>query len=345
MLQLLVLFGGESPEHDVSNISASNILKELNSNQYQITKIGITKDGKWFLVDESCSLEEIKTGAWTDKVSYPALISPSKEHKGILVLKNGVYELIPIDVCFPVLHGSNGEDGMIQALLQLAGIKRVGADCLSSAMAMDKAVSKTMFEKAGVPVVPALYLSKQDSWEDVLTKMSLPVFVKPANAGSSVGCSKVFTKEELFPALENAFQIDSKVLVEEYIDCREIECAVLGNEDVFVSTPGEISTESEFYDFETKYINTKANRLDIPANLSEETIKTIKEYAKKAFLALGLNGFSRVDFFVCKKTGKIYLNEINTIPGFTAQSMYPLLMKNEGVAYSDLLDRLIELAK
>jgi len=345
MLRLLVLFGGESPEHDVSNISASNILNELDENKYQITKVGITKDGKWFLVDDSCSLEDIKTGAWTQKTSYPALISPSKEHQGLVILKGDSYELIPIDVCFPVLHGSNGEDGIIQALLQLAGIKRVGANCLSSAMAMDKAVSKTIFEKAGVPVVPAVYLNDTDNRDDILAKISLPVFVKPANAGSSVGCSKVFTKEELAPALENAFHIDSKVLVEEYIDCREIECAVLGNEDIFISTPGEISTESEFYDFDTKYINTGANRLDIPANLPEDTIQTIKKYAKKAFLALGLNGFSRVDFFVCKKTGKIYLNEINTIPGFTAQSMYPLLMKNEGVSYKDLLDRLIKLAK
>ncbi len=345
MLRLLILFGGESPEHDVSNISASNILKELDCNKYEITKLGITKDGKWFLVDDSCSLDEIKSGTWTKKVTFPAHISPSKERKGVIVLKENSYEFIPIDVCFPVLHGSNGEDGIIQALLQLAGIKRVGADCLSSAMAMDKTVSKTMFEKAGVPVVPAIYLNENDNREDLLTKISLPVFVKPANAGSSVGCSKVFTEKELAPALENAFQIDSKVLIEEYIDCREIECAVLGNDDIFVSTPGEISTESEFYDFETKYINTGANRLDIPANLPEETITTIKNYAKKAFLALGLNGFSRVDFFVCKQTGKIYLNEINTIPGFTAQSMYPLLMKNEGIAYGELLDRLIELAK
>ncbi len=345
MLRLLILFGGESPEHDVSNISASNILKELNPNKYQITKIGITKDGKWFLVDNSCTLEEIKTGNWIKKAICPAHISPSKEDQGVIVLKGDSYELIPIDVCFPVLHGSNGEDGIIQALLQLAGIKRVGANCLSSAMAMDKAVSKTIFEKAGVPVVPAVYLNDNDNWDDLLTKISLPVFVKPANAGSSVGCSKVFTEEELTPALENAFKIDSKVLVEEYIDCREIECAVLGNEEIFVSTPGEIATESEFYDFETKYINTASNRLDIPANLPEETVNKIKKYAKKAFLSLGLNGFSRVDFFVCKKTGKIYLNEINTIPGFTAQSMYPLLMKNEGISYGELLDRLIELAK
>lgn len=345
MLRLLILFGGESPEHDVSNISASNILNELDTTKYEITKIGITKDGKWFLIENDCSLEEIKTGSWSKKAGYPAHISPSKEHQGVVVLKNGSYELIPIDVCFPVLHGSNGEDGIIQALLQLAGIRCVGANCLSSAMAMDKAVSKTMFEKAGVPVVPAVYLNQGDNRDDLLTKISLPVFVKPANAGSSVGCSKVFTEEELLPALENAFQIDSKVLVEEYIDCREIECAVLGNEDIFVSTPGEISTESEFYDFETKYINTGANRLDIPANLPAETVAIIKEYAKKAFLALGLSGFSRVDFFVCKKTGKIYLNEINTIPGFTAQSMYPLLMKNEGISYGELLDRLIELAK
>ena len=345
MIRLLVLFGGESPEHDVSNISASNILNELDVKKYQITKVGITKDGKWFLVDDTCSLEEIKTGKWTKKASCPAHISPSKEQRGVVVLKDDAYDLIPIDVCFPVLHGSNGEDGIIQALLQLAGIRCVGANCLSSAMAMDKAVSKTMFEKAGVPVVPAVYLNHNDSWDDLLTKISLPAFVKPANAGSSVGCSKVFTEAELAPALKNAFAIDSKVLVEEYIDCREIECAVLGNDDIFVSAPGEISTESEFYDFETKYINTGANRLDIPANLPEETITIIKDYAKKAFLALGLSGFSRVDFFLCKKTGKIYLNEINTIPGFTAQSMYPLLMKNEGVSYGELLDRLIELAK
>ena len=345
MIRLLVLFGGESPEHDVSNISASNILKELDAKKYEITKIGITKDGKWFLVEDNCTLEEIKTGVWTKKVSISAHISPSKEQKGIMVLKNNSYEIIPIDVCFPVLHGSNGEDGIIQALLQLAGIKRVGADCLSSAMAMDKAVSKTIFEKAGVPVVPAVYLNENDSREDLLSKISLPVFVKPANAGSSVGCSKVFTEDELAPALDNAFCIDSKVLIEQYIDCREIECAVLGNEEILVSTPGEISTESEFYDFETKYINTGANRLDIPANLPKETVQTIKEYAKKGFRALGLNGFSRVDFFLCKQTGNIYLNEINTIPGFTAQSMYPLLWKYEGISYGELLDRLIELAK
>ena len=155
----------------------------------------------------------------------------------------------------------------------------------------------------------------------------------------------MFSPEELDTALDEAFRVDSKVLIEEYIDCREIECAVLGNDDIFVSTPGEISTESEFYDFETKYINTGANRLDIPANLPQETILQIKEYAKKAFLALGLSGFSRVDFFMDKNSGKLYLNEINTIPGFTAQSMYPLLMKNEGVSYRELLDRLIDLAQ
>ncbi|MBQ7951096.1 MAG: D-alanine--D-alanine ligase [Clostridia bacterium] len=345
MINLLILFGGESPEHDVSNISAANILAEIDQSKYTITKIGITKDGKWYLLSEDCSNEEIKNGQWLQKTVCPAIISPSKETKGVLALKDTAVEQIPIDICFPVLHGSNGEDGMIQALLQLAGIRRVGANCLSSAMAMDKAVSKTMFEKAGIPVVPAVYLNKMEECDEIFSKLSLPVFVKPANAGSSVGCSKVFRKEELQPALEAAFQIDSKVLVEKYIDCREIECAVLGNDDVFVSTPGEISTESEFYDFDSKYINTTANHLDIPANLPEETITKIKAYAKKAFCALGLSGFSRVDFFLDKQSNEIYLNEINTIPGFTAQSMYPLLMKNEGVSYRELLDRLIELAQ
>lgn len=345
MINLLILFGGESPEHDVSNISAANILGEIDQSKYNITKIGITKDGKWYLISDDCSNDDIKNGNWTKKISYPAIISPSKEQKGVLVLKENATELIPVDVCFPVLHGSNGEDGIIQALLQLAGIRRVGANCLSSAMAMDKAVSKTMFEKAGIPIVPAVYLNKTDKQDDLLNRLTLPVFVKPANAGSSVGCSKVFCPEELETALEEAFKVDSKVLIEEYIDCREIECAVLGNEEIFVSTPGEISTESEFYDFDTKYVNTGANRLDIPALIPDETVTQIKEYAKKAFLALGLSGFSRVDFFLDKQTGKLYLNEINTIPGFTAQSMYPLLMKNEGVSYSELLDRLITLAQ
>ncbi len=345
MINLLILFGGESPEHDVSNISAANILAEIDQTKYNIIKIGITKDGKWYLLSDNCSNDEIKNGQWIQKTVCPAIISPSKETKGVLVLKDTAAKHIPVDVCFPVLHGSNGEDGMIQALLQLAGIRRVGANCLSSAMAMDKAVSKTIFEKAGIPVVPAVYLNKNENHENLLSRISLPVFVKPANAGSSVGCSKVFKQEELKPALEEAFRIDTKVLVEKYIDCREIECAVLGNDDVFVSTPGEISTESEFYDFDSKYINTGANHLEIPANLPEETIEKIKTYAKKAFCALGLSGFSRVDFFLDKHTNEIYLNEINTIPGFTAQSMYPLLMKNEGISYRELLDRLVELAQ
>ncbi len=345
MINLLILFGGESPEHDVSNISAANILGEIDQSKYQITKIGITKDGKWYHIPDDCTNEDIKSGNWIHKKGYPAVISPSKEQKGVFILKENSYEFVPIDVCFPVLHGSNGEDGIMQALLQLAGIRRVGPDCLSSAMAMDKAVSKTMFEKAGIPVVPAIYLNASDKRDNILERISLPVFVKPANAGSSVGCSKVFHEEELEKALVEAFQIDSKVLIEKYIDCREIECAVLGNDDIFVSTPGEISTESEFYDFDTKYINTGANRLDIPAQLPEELVTTIKDYAKRAFQALGLSGFSRVDFFLDKTNGNIYLNEINTIPGFTAQSMYPLLMKNEGISYSELLDRLITLAQ
>ena len=345
MKNLLILFGGESPEHDVSNISAANILNEIDSSRYQITKVGITKDGKWHLISDDCKNEDIKNGNWVSKIEATAVISPSKEHRGLLVIKNDSITTLPIDVCFPVLHGSNGEDGMIQALLQLAGIKRVGANCLSSAMAMDKAVSKTIFEKAGIPVVPALYLNKNDDWDKITKEMSLPLFVKPANAGSSVGCSKVFQEEDLKEALENAFRIDTKVLVEQYIDCREIECAVLGNETVFVSAPGEISTESEFYDFDSKYINTQCNHLEIPANLPETTKETIKDYAKKAFIAMGLSGFSRIDFFIDKNTGAIYLNEINTIPGFTAQSMYPLLMKNEGISYRDLLDKLIDLAQ
>ena len=343
MKNLLILFGGESNEHSISNISAYNILNAVRKDQYNIIKIGITPDGKWYLVD--CQPEDIKSGSWVNCRKYEAIVSPSKCHKGIIVLKEDTYHTIEIDVCFPILHGKNGEDGAIAALLKLAGIRCVTADFLSSSMGMDKKISKIILQNAGIPVVPGIAIDKSYDYETILKKISFPVFVKPANSGSSFGCSAAMTEADLKPALDRAFLVDHTVLIEKYIDCREIECAVMGWDEILVSTPGEISSTSEFYDFDTKYVNTDGVRLDIPAHLSENTKKTIMRYAFEAYQALGLGGLSRVDFFVDKNTNEIYLNEVNTIPGFTALSMFPLLMKNEGIEYSDLIDILIKEAR
>jgi len=343
MTELLVLFGGESNEHEVSNISVYNILTSLNSEKYNVTKIGITKDGKWYLCESDN--ETIKSGKWVDEVKYEAFISPSKAHKGIVILKERETVIKKIDVCFPVLHGNNGEDGTVQALLKLAGIKRVGSDHISSAMGMDKKVSKTIFEAAGIPVVPSFYAYSASDAQEILKNMQAPLFVKPANSGSSVGCYGVTKNEDLKEAIQKALEIDKCVLVEKYINCREIECGILGNDEVFVSDAGEISSSSEFYDYETKYLSTEAVKIHIPANITEEQMKTIKNYAKKAYIALGLSGFTRADFFIDKDTGEIYLNEVNTIPGFTALSMYPMLLKHSGYECSELIDKLIELAQ
>lgn len=343
MTELLILFGGESNEHDVSNISVSNILNSLDKEKYNVTKIGITKDGKWYLCESDT--ETIKSGKWTEEVKYEAFISPSKSHRGIVIIKDGQSIFKKIDVCFPVLHGNNGEDGTVQALLKLAGIKRVGCDHISSAMAMDKRVSKIIFENAGIPVVPSAYAYKEDDADEILKTMKAPLFVKPANSGSSVGCYSVSNDEDLKEAIRKALFVDSCVLVEKYINCREIECGVLGNDDIFVSDAGEISSSSEFYDYETKYLSTEAVKIHIPANITDEQMKTIKAYARKAYIALGLSGFTRADFFIDKNSGDIYLNEVNTIPGFTALSMYPMLLKHSGYECGELIDKLIELAQ
>ncbi len=343
MTELLVLFGGESNEHEVSNISAWNILSSLDNKKYNITKIGITKDGKWYLCE--CDNETVKSGKWVESVKYEAVISPSKSHRGIIIFKDGEAVFKNIDVCFPVLHGSNGEDGTIQALLKLAGIKRVGSDHISSAMGMDKKVSKTIFESAGIPVVPSAYAYKVTDAEQILKKMQPPLFVKPANSGSSVGCYSVTKSEDLKEAIGKALEIDKCVLVEKYINCREIECGVLGNEEIFVSEPGEISSDSEFYDYDTKYLSTDSVKIHIPANITEVQKETIRKYAKEAYIALGLSGYTRADFFIDKDNGDIYLNEVNTLPGFTSMSMYPMLLKHSGYECSELLDKLIELAQ
>ena len=340
---LLILFGGESNEHEVSLKSASNVIDSIDKDEFNLTTIGITKDGKWWLYEGKT--DDIRNNTWKDYIKYEAIISPSKNSKGIVILKENGYETKNIDVCFPVLHGRNGEDGTVQGLLQLAGIPCVGGNTLSMALAMDKKYSKIIFEYFGIPVVPVTYIDKTYDFDKLKNELTLPVFVKPANSGSSVGCHKVTDISQLKEALDDALLTDNSVLIEKYIDCREIEFAILGNDEPMATMPGEITSDSGFYDYETKYINTSGVNIIAPADISKEMTKTMQEYAIKAYKALGLSGFSRVDFFVDKKTNEIYLNEINTIPGFTASSMYPYLMQKENIPCSELTKKLIEFAK
>lgn len=340
---LLILFGGESNEHEVSLRSAANVISSVNSDLYDLTTIGITKDGKWYLYEGDT--ESIKNGSWINSAKTEAFISPTKNERGIVILRENGFEIKKIDVCFPVLHGKNGEDGTVQGLLALAGIPCVGGNLLSVALAMDKKYSKIVFEYENIPVVPVTYVKKGVDIEKLKESLTLPVFVKPANAGSSVGCHKVTEISELESALNDAFSVDSSVLIEKYIDCREIEFAILGNDEPMVTMPGEITSDSGFYDYETKYIKTDKVNITAPAPISKDMCKKMQEYALKGYKALGLSGFARVDFFVDKNTDEIYLNEINTIPGFTASSMYPFLMDKHNITCDKLTEKLIKFAK
>ena len=344
-LNVLVLFGGQSSEHDISNISASNVLGLLDRNKYNVIKVGITKEGQWFLYEGEP--ENIKNGLWEKESLKRAYLSPDTT-TGLVIEEENKVTYKRIDVVFPVLHGVCGEDGTIQGLCHLANIPCVGPDMLSSAICMDKTTTKIMFKHYGIDQADWLTVTKDElnDKEAVIKKVeekfTYPVFIKPANAGSSVGIGKSHNSEELIEHLLNAAEVDNKILVEEFIDGREIECAVLGNDEPFPSVPGEIIPGKEFYDFEAKY--KVESKLLIPALLTKENEDKLKEIAVKAYKCLGLSGMSRVDFFVHKQTGKMYLNEINTIPGFTGISMYPMLMEKSGIEGKDLVDKLIEYA-
>ena len=344
MINVLVLFGGQSTEHEVSLKSAYNVLGKIDESKYQITKVGITKNGQWFLYDGDN--ENIKDGSWEKKNNTPAFLSPDAS-MGLVVMGEKV-EIRRVDVVFPVLHGACGEDGTIQGLCALAKIPCVGPDMISSAVCMDKTATKIMLKDLNIPqadwltVIDYEFKNPDEVIEKIENKFDYPVFIKPANAGSSVGIGKSHNRKDLEEHLANAFKFDSKVLVEEYIEGREVECAVLGNDEPFASVLGEIVPDKEFYDYEAKYQSD--SKLTIPAPISETKSNQIREFAKKAFTKIGLKGMSRIDFFVHKMTGEIYLNEINTIPGFTDISMYPMLMKASGIDGNQLVDKLIEYA-
>ncbi|MGN0183322.1 MAG: D-alanine--D-alanine ligase family protein [Candidatus Ornithomonoglobus sp.] len=345
---LCVIFGGESPEHDISQKSVTSILNNLNREKYNIYTIGITRDGRWYLYTGDWA--KIEPGEWENDTENlkTAFISPDSAQHGIVVPDGTANEVIHIDVIFPVLHGEYGEDGTIQGLFELSHIPYVGMGVLSSANGMDKTFSKLVFQAAGIPQADWVVVTNTDNLEnsvdEIEKKLGYPCFVKPARLGSSVGIGKAHNREELIAALKNAEKYDRRILVEEHIDGHEVECAVLGNFDPEAATVGEIKPTVEYYDFDAKY-NDASTVLVIPAELPPKTIEKIREYAITAFKALDGQGLSRVDFFVKHSDGSIILNELNTLPGFTNISMYPKLWDAVGLGYSELLDRLIELAQ
>ena len=317
MKELCVIFGGQSPEHNISRKSVTSVLNNLDKNKYNISVIGITKDGAWYLYTGDYG--KIENGDWENDADNKkkAILSPDAQDKAIIVFDEGRITKINPDVIFPVLHGEFGEDGTIQGLFELSGIPYVGMGVMASANGMDKTSSKIVFASAGIPQADWVVVNRTDNYEEKMDeierKLGYPCFVKPARTGSSVGVGKAHDRSELKSALENAAKFDRKILVEENIDGHEVECAILGNEDPKAATVGEIMPTVEFYDFDAKY-NDNSTKLQIPADLPNETIEKIREYAVKAFKSLDGAGLSRVDFFVKHSDGSVILNEINTLP-------------------------------
>ncbi len=342
-LSVCVLFGGVSSEHSVSEVSASAVLENIDREKYDVHPVGITNEGKWLYYEGE--IGEIKNHKWEEGKTTPAVISPDRTQKSLLKLGDKAEE-IKIDVVYPVLHGKNGEDGTIQGLCELADIPYVGSGVIGSAACMDKCIAKILFEKADIPQAKWVELKLGDTpdFELMEKKLGYPMFIKPSSAGSSVGVTKANDQKELEAGIALALQHDYKVLIEEAINAREVECAVMGNlNPVTADVLGEIKPAKEFYDFEAKY-EDENSQLMIPSPVDKDTEAKIKEYAKKAYKICECRGHSRVDFFVEKTTGEIILNEINTIPGFTPISMYPKLWAASGVKMSEVIDRHIELA-
>jgi D-alanine-D-alanine ligase len=369
-LRVGVIYGGRSGEHEVSVASAASIFKHLDRSRYEPIPIRIEKDGRWTLAEkmptsisaadviEHARLEgarPIRPGREAHLVAHPAedtvLAIERRASSSDLEASAATVTGVGLDVVFPVLHGPYGEDGTVQGLLELANVPYVGAGVLGSAVGMDKAVMKTLFIAHSLPVGPYLVVLRPQ-WQNgaagvtarVTRELGYPVFVKPANLGSSVGISKAKSESDLRTAMELALQFDRKVVVEQGIPgAREIECAVLGNDDPQASVPGEVIPSREFYDYEAKYLDD-ASKVIIPADLTAEQVRDVQRIAIAAFAAVDCAGMARVDSFLARDTGKIYLNEVNTIPGFTTISMYPKMWEASGLSYPELIDRLITLA-
>jgi D-alanine-D-alanine ligase len=330
-----VVFGGRSGEHEVSLRSAESILKSIDREKYEVVPIGITHEGRWLSSKSAVAMLPAGEQIQQTLSSGESIVLPAEP------ARNGI-----VDVIFPVLHGTYGEDGTIQGLLELANVPYVGAGVLGSAIGMDKDVMKRLLRDAGLPVVDYWSVRKTDFdafLQSHINELPYPVFVKPANLGSSVGITKVHAPEELPGALQTAAEYDRKIVVEQGVEAREIELSVLGNDDPIASVPGEIIPSREFYDYKAKYVDDDS-RLLIPAPLTDAQVKEAQRLALSSFRTLDCSGMARVDLFLDKSNGKFYVNEINTLPGFTTISMYPKLWEASGIGYSELIDRLIGLA-
>lgn len=346
-LNLVLMFGGNSGEHEVSLMSASSVARIIDKEKYNLHMIGVTKDGHWKYYKGP--IDEIENNNWRDYIDESVKIEvlPMNE-MGMKIIENG--KNVKVDVVFPVMHGPNCEDGKLQGFFETCGIKYVGCDVLSSALAMDKISFKRVLNDIGIDQVKYDFTTryeyengKENVIERMIRKLGYPMFTKPSNMGSSVGIKKCTDRKELEEGLEEALKYDDRIVVEEGINPREIEIGVLGNHKVEASIAGEIIAGADFYDYEDKYIKG-VSRTEMPADLSQDQYDKIRKMAIDSFGAIGGRGLSRVDFFIDKADEKIYLNEINTMPGFTSISMYPKLWEKTGMEYSKLVDRLIELA-
>jgi D-alanine-D-alanine ligase len=347
-IRIGVIFGGRSVEHEVSLVSAASVINALDKEKYDVVPIGIASNGQWLSSNETLRLLKEKRSI---ELEQEQLLTPDPRKQSLVAINDGGGVGKALDVIFPVIHGKFGEDGSLQGLLELADIPYVGPGVLGSAVGMDKVMQKELLVRAHIPTVPSIWFTLEEYETrhkkiitDVERMLRYPLFVKPSNSGSSIGITKAHNRKELLESIDTAGQFDRRILVEQGINhAREIECGILGNDQPAASVPGEIVPCNEFYDYNAKYVDEKSNAI-IPAKLPNTVVKKIQQYALRAFRALDCAGMARVDFLLTKKTNRIYLNEINTIPGFTSISMYPKLWQASGVSYSALLDTLIQLA-
>src|SRR6266568_2649200 len=354
-LRIGLFFGGRSGEHEVSLASAKSVMENLDKDKFEVVPIGITKEGSWLLGVDPVRLlaaeQDVTPDANLEQTTAVTLTGDPTLRRLIPVqggepLGSGG----SIDVLFPVMHGTYGEDGSLQGLMDMANVPYVGCGVLGSALGMDKEKMKMVFQSVGLPIVDYV-VYRRNEWERspetimdaIEQRFGYPCFVKPVNLGSSVGVSKAHSREELEHAINVAAEYDRKIIIERAIDCREVECAVLGNDEPIASVVGEVISSNEFYDYRAKYIDNKSQTI-IPANIPQATAEEVRRQSVQAFLALDLSGLARVDFFIEKESGQVYINEVNTLPGFTTISMYPKLWEASGLPYAQLLDRLIELA-
>jgi D-alanine-D-alanine ligase len=349
--RVLILYGGRSSEHQVSCLSARSVLRVIDRDRYDVVPVGITREGRWVLTDGA--IEPEPGEALPHVADDGSTVSLIRTRKGPTLVRfdgDRYDEIGPVDVAFPVLHGPYGEDGTVQGFLATVGVPYVGADVTSSSVGIDKRAMKNAFKARGLPQIPYLAI-RRERWEadrgevldDLEGALDYPMFTKPARQGSSIGITKASDRAELEAGLDEAFTYDRYTIVEEGVRApRELEVGALGNQDIDITAPGEIVPSHEFYDFEAKYLD--ASELRIPAEVDDEVARRIDEIARQAYLAIGCRGMARIDFFLSADTGELYINEINTIPGFTPASMFPQLWQAEGLEYPGLVDRLLDLA-